>query len=114
MQSNNDPYLTAGYKLKTKEQQIEELNKDLMYWNGKMCASTSSTEIENAHAMIKIIQSEFDKLNNSNNLFHSNFRNDDHLRQQLIKQQIETRNTLTDELMAKGKTKELFMCGLRD
>ena len=65
MQSNNDLYLSTGYKLKTNRKQIEELNKDLMYWNGKMCASTSSTEIENAHAMIKIIQSEFDKLNNS-------------------------------------------------
>lgn len=57
--NNNDPYLAAGYKLKSKEKQIEELNRDLIYWNEKICASTCSKEIEEAYDMIKIIQSEF-------------------------------------------------------
>lgn len=115
MQSNNDPYLTAEYKLKTKEQQIEELNRDLMYWNGKMCASTCSTEREKAHGMIKVIQSEFNILSNRNDtIFYSNFKNHDSLIQQSMKKEVEKKNKTTDELMAKGANKELFMSCMRD
>jgi hypothetical protein len=71
MQPTNDLYVNTGYKLKPKEQQIEAFNKDLMYWNAKMFASTCSIEVEKAHDMIKIIQLEFDKINNSNNLFYN-------------------------------------------
>ena len=112
MQSN-DPYVNAGYKLKTKEKQIEELNRDLIYWNTKMCASSCSSEVEEAHNMIKAIQLEFNKLNN-NTMFYNNFRNDDNLIQQTINKELEIKNKIVDDSIMKGKRKELFMGCMRD
>ena len=113
MQSN-DLYVNAGYKLKTKEKQIEELNRDLIYWNAKMSASSCSSEVEEAHNMIKVIQLEFDKLNNNNTVFYSNFRNDDNLMQQTINKEIEKKNKIIDDSIMKGKRKELFMSCMRE
>ena len=110
---NIDPYVNAGDKLKTTEKQIEELNRDLIYWNTKMCASTCSTKIKEAHDMIKIIQSEFDRLN-YNTLFNSNFKNDDSLIQQNINNKIEEQNIIVDDIITKGKHKALFMYAFRD
>ena len=56
------------FKLKSKEQQIGELNRDLIYWNSKMCMSTCSNEIARANEMIKHIQTEFEKLKSKENI----------------------------------------------
>ena len=112
---NLTPYENVGYKFKTSEKQIEELNKDLIYWNTKMRASTCSTKINEAHDMIKVIQSEFDRLNNNNNtIFYSNFRNDDNLIQQNLNNKIEEHSNFVDDTISKRNHQALFMFAFRD
>lgn len=52
------------FKLKSKGKQIEELDRDLMYWNSKMFMSTCLDEITRANEMIKHIEKEFERIKN--------------------------------------------------
>ena len=124
MQNNNtqthDPYSHAGYKLKTKELQIEELNRDMIYWNSKMCSTDCPKNIKEANDMIELIRSEFDTLQkDDSNLFSGTFRNDDELIHKHIRKDIENNNKVLDNLIVKGKDNEsvkksMFMCCMRD
>lgn len=52
----------TDFKLKTKEEQIEWLNKDLIYWNYKRNFESCPVKREEANEMLNLIQSEFERL----------------------------------------------------
>ena len=46
----------------TNEQRIEDLNRNLIYWNTKMFAATSSVASKKAYNKIKKIELEFNSI----------------------------------------------------
>lgn len=52
----------TDFKLKTKEEQIEWLNQDLIYWNYKRNFESCPVKREEANNMLNVIQSEFERL----------------------------------------------------